>query len=222
MKRLALSILVIIIALALVLVPKEQYKGLTGKASQGTASVSFRILGPCGNIFMEDGWNLISICSNMTNKTIIPALSEIDGQYRYVMEWNGSSQEFLIYSPLAAINPFNEFNENKSYFIYLIPGSAEINPSGNVFDEMQIFLLFGWNAPTYPYEQQADISGYLSTIPGQYRYVMKWNATEQRFLIYSPLAAVPEFINISQGEGQFIYIENASGATLKYNRSILG
>ena len=221
MKRLILGILVIVIALSFILVPKEQYKSLTGRASEGTATVSFRILGPCGNILMENGWNFISICSNMTNKTLVAALAEIQGQYRYIVEWNESSQQFLIYSPLALENPFDYFNENKSYFIFIVANESEINPSGDLFDNVTINLAFGWNAPLYPYEEQSNISKYLATIDGQYRYVLKWNSSQQEFMVYSPSAASPEFTNISKGEGQFIYVANESGATLKYSRSIL-
>lgn len=222
-KRVFTIMLIFLIAIAVIfLMPKEDYRGLTGKASQGSGTVSFRILGICSNLALLQGWNFVSICSNMTNKTVSEALNEIDGQYRYVMEWNESSQEFLIYSPLAAVQLFNEINENKSYFIYLIPSSTEINPSGNGFENMTIPLIYGWNSPIYPYEEKSNISKYLGTIDSQYRYVMKWNASQQRFIIYSPLAANPEFTEIFKGEGQFIYIENASGATLKYNRSIIG
>ena len=51
---------------------------------------------------------------------------------------------------------------------------------------------------------------------------MIWNSSSQKFLIYSPLAAENDFQNISAGQGQFVYVSNESGATIKYNRSILG
>ncbi|MBW3022813.1 hypothetical protein KY308_01805 [Candidatus Woesearchaeota archaeon] len=223
MRRMLWVFLVaMVIVIGLIASPKEQqYKSMTGKALQGASSVSFGILSACGNIPLRQGWNFISVCSNMTDKTIAQALYEINGSYRYVMEWNESAQEFLIYSPLAAQNPFYSLNENKSYFIYFVPNQSELNPSGELFDNVTVNMLFGWNAPVYPYEDIVNISKSLETIDSQYRYVMKWNATEQRFLIYSPLATDPEFTEISRGEGQFIYIQNTSGATLKYNRSIL-
>ena len=193
---------------------------ITGKSAVGTSSVSFRILSAC-NIYLKEGWNLVSICSNLTNKTIDKALNDINGSYRYVMEWNESNQSFLIFSPLAAQNPFTELKEDQSYFIYLLPLSGEINPTGHYFGDMNIPLIFGWNTPIYPYDFETGVEKYLETINESYRYVMKWNSTTQRFMIFSPLAAENEFYNISSGEGQFVYISNSSGATLKYNRTNL-
>jgi hypothetical protein len=157
----------------------------------------------------------------MTNKTVQDALRDIDGQYRYVLEWNESNQNFIAFSPLAAENPFTELSENKSYFVYLMPSEGEINPSGRLFDDMEIPLVFGWNTPAYPYNFETGIIRYLETINNSYRYVMVWNASGQRFLIYSPLAVENEFYNITAGQGQFIYL-NATGAILKYNKSALG
>ncbi len=193
---------------------------ITGSAT-GEGHVSFRILSAC-SIPLQQGWNLVSICSNMTNKTVKNALVDIDGEYRYVMEWNESSQEFIIYSPLAAGNPFDELSENRSYFIYLLPLNRTMNTAGRLFDEMTLPLIFGWNAPIYPYDAEADITRYLGQINGSYRYAMIWNSSSQKFLIYSPLAAENDFQNISAGQGQFVYVSNESGATIKYNRSILG
>lgn len=195
-------------------------KKITGSAT-GESFVSFRILSDC-NIPVMEGWNLISICSNMTNKSIQNALRDIAGSYQYVLEWNESSQDFRVFSINSVINPFSELAEDMSYFIYLIPGSnSSINPSGQLFDYMEIPLAFGWNTPTYPFDSGVDITKYLDTLNNSYRYVMVWNTSSQKFLIYTPLAVYNEFYNISAGDGQFIYINDSGGAILKYNRSIL-
>ena len=199
---------------------EKSTKQITGRSTIGTSNVAFRIVSGC-NIYLHEGWNLISICQNMTNKTVISALKDIDGQYRYVMEWNENRQAFDIFSPLSVTNPFNELAENKSYFIYLIPINRTINAGGIDFGDMEIPLIYGWNTPIYPYEFETEITRYLDSINNSYRYVMIWNASSQRFLIFSPLAAENEFYNISGGEGQFIYVSNTSGVILKYNKSAL-
>jgi len=220
MKRLIL-ILLIFLAITLVFYQNDKTtKQITGSAT-GTSYISFRILSDC-NIFLGEGWNLISICSNMTNKTIEAALKDITGEYRYVLEWNESNQKFSVFSPLAVENPFTELSENKSYFVYLFSLNGSINPGGKKFEDVEIPLVLGWNSPIYPYEFETDILKYLKSINNSYKYVMVWNASEQRFLIFSAYSAINDFRNISSGEGQFIYISNASGAILKYNRSELG
>ena len=86
---------------------------------------------------------------------------------------------------------------------------------------MDVPLEFGWNSPTYPYEFNAEITKYLDKINESYRYLMVWNASSQKFILFSPLAAENELTMISSGQGQFIYITNTSGAIIKYNRSAL-
>lgn len=219
MRRIIILMLAVLIILIVVYETDQTTRKITGSAADD-AQISFRILSYC-NIMLREGWNLISVCSNMTNKTVPNALKDIEGDYRYVLEWNESREGFEIFSPLAADNPFNELSENKSYFIYLLSQNDSINAGGKPFQDMEIPLFFGWNTPIYPYEFETEISGYLESINSSYRYVMVWNASGQKFLIFSPLAVENDFTNITGGEGQFIYVSNTSGAMLKYNRSAL-
>lgn len=216
---LLMTILIIVILLHDTYKDYENTTQITGSAS-GTSTVSFRIISDC-NIPLQEGWNLISICANMTNKTVDRAMRDIEGEYRYILDWNESTQNFLIYSPLATDNPFDELSENKSYFVYLLKTGESIDASGNLFNDTQIPLIFGWNTPIYPYEFETDIRNYLDSINNSYLFVLTWNASNQKFMIFSALAPENEFTNITGGKGQFIYITNLSGATLKYNKSAL-
>ena len=67
----------------------------------------------------KQGWNLFSFCSNLNNPNLVNVLSQIDGKYRYIMKWNINEQSFNIYSPKAMQNPFVNFDDNSSYFIYM-------------------------------------------------------------------------------------------------------
>jgi len=198
---------------------KNTITGLT-PGTQATATISFRIVSPC-TVHLEEGWNLVSFCANLTNKSIDNNLAEINNSYRYILEWNESRQEFDIYSPLASEKPFTMFNENKSYFIYFTNGKYDLDIIGELYNDTNISLIFGWNVPFFPYEFSANITKYLNILEGSFRYLMKWNTTTQKFMIYSPLAAERPFEFINMGEGQFLYINNTFGATLFYNRSAL-
>jgi len=192
---------------------------LTAKAtSSGTVTVG--ILSFC-NIDLVQGWNFISICANTQNKSIKSILDSIDGQYDYVLEWDNALQDFSLYSVYASENPFNEMNENKSYFVYFNPPSGNINVGGNEYDDLNLTLEYKWNDPFYPYIFRANISKYLSTIDPQYEYVLKWNTSIQDFSLYSVYASENPFYFIDMGEGQFISIKNISGAVLRYNKSYL-
>ncbi len=219
MKYLLCAILVLMLILSIYLLGSPAEK--ISNPLTGAAVVGFEIAPFCFTP-LDHGWNLVSFCANLTNKSIKTALSQISGSYRYILEWNASSQNFMIYSPLSSSNPFTKFNENLSYFIYF-EGSNKTNLycQGTNFGNLNLSLLFGWNAPTYPYMFTVNITKYLSTLGGKYRYVMKWNASSQKFMIYSPLSALKPFETILSGEGQFINIEDAGGAHLFYNRTYL-
>ncbi|MEM7814714.1 MAG: hypothetical protein QXF55_00015 [Candidatus Aenigmatarchaeota archaeon] len=195
---------------------------LLSPTGAGTAdgNVAANVMAACA-IPLAQGWNYISLCAQPDNTSIQSVLQNVS--YRYVMVWNSTSQEFEIYSPRSASPPFDSFDTNSSYFV-LYDGASPtmLNVPGAEFNDTNISMLYGWNPPAWPYIFTANISCYLSSIANQYRYAMKWNATPQEFIIYSPRASVPQFTTISMGEGQFILVINSSGATLQYNKTACG
>jgi len=218
-KLLIILIFLIIVDAFVFLSQRRTITGLT-PGTQATATVSFTIVSAC-SIPLSEGWNFVSFCANLTNKSLTKNLEEINSSYRYVLEWNESRQGFDIYSPLSAEKPFETLNENKSYFIYFMESEHHLNIIGNLYNDTAILLIYGWNSPIYPYEFTTNMTKYLNTIAGQFRYVLKWNTTLQEFDIFSPLSAEKPFEFINMGEGQFLYINDTLGATLVYNRSAL-
>ncbi len=186
-----------------------------------TGTVSLNIVAACA-IDFKPGWNFISFCANETNKNITSVLSPINESIRFVLEWNTSTQEFIIYTPRAANPPFDSFNLSKSYFIYYSDTKNEtVNLNGPSFGNVNISLQQGWETPNYPYSITSNISQYLDTISGKYRFLQKWNYTPQEFMIYSALASDNPFYQIDAGEGQFILITDPTGADLFYNKTRL-
>jgi hypothetical protein len=169
------------------------------------------------NITMGTYWNSISLCANSTNKSIKSVLAGLD--YSYVMRWNTTSQQFDIWSKDAIANPFDEFDTNNSYFVYLNSGPAVLNVTGTQNPDMNISLAQYWNEPAYPYEFNTTVEKAMSSINDTFQYLMKWNNTAQQFDIYSTQLFAEPFTNISVGDGLFVYT-NAS-TTLAYNRSQL-
>ncbi len=202
--------------------PSHQKKlsSMTSYGAIGTGQIYFSILGVC-SIDLGQGWNLISLGANLSNTSIKKVLSPIEGDYKFILKWNNSAQEFLIYSPRSSDNPFTHFDQNESYFIYFTQPHHSLQLQGNAFGDRNLSSYFGWDTPAYPYEFKTNISQYLNTINNQYKFAMKWNNSAQEFLIYSPRAAQPEFNTILPGEGQFLYVTNPSGVIIKYNRSKL-
>lgn len=193
---------------------------ITTKATSGTASMDIVPPSvPC-SMTLKQGWNFISLCVEPNNNSITSVLSAID--YRYVLQWNATTQSFDIYSPQSAGNKFTTFDANQSYFVYVSSaGDSGLGIFGNEFKDKNISMIYGWNTPTYPYQFSSNITNYLDSIANKYRYLMKWNASNQLFMIYSPRQAEPVFTTIYMGEGQFINVNNAGGATLQYNKTKL-
>jgi len=202
--------------------PGEQRASpVTTKASD-SGTVSFTIMPPsfACNMTLKQGWNLISLCAEPSNNSIASVLSSID--YRYVLQWNQTGQSFDVYSPQSSGNKFTTFDNNQSYFVYISSaGDSSFGVLGDEFDDKNVSMIYGWNTPTYPYQFSSNITKYLDSIANKYRYLMKWNASEQLFMIYSPRQSEPLFTTIYMGEGQFINVNDAGGAALKYNKTKL-
>ena len=94
---------------------------VTGKAQSG--KIGFIILPSCSSNLVQ-GWNLVSLCGNSTNTSFQHVFSQIDGDYRFIMLWNESSQEFIVYSPKSSSNPFDTISMGEGQFININ------NPSG--------------------------------------------------------------------------------------------
>lgn len=191
--------------------PKENR--MTGRNVYG--HVYLFILPKCSTQFGE-GWNFFSLCAEPDNNSVDEILKNIS--YRYIMRWNTTRREFDVYSPKSAVNPFDELKNNESYFVLLYsPEDFYINGSEN--PDMNISLIHGWDAPSWPYLFETNVSKYFNDTA--YRYIMKFNTSSQEFMVYSPRAA-PEarpFSKIFKAEGQFLYtyFDNI----LKYNKTYL-
>ena len=135
------------------------------------------------------------------------------------MLWNESSQEFIVYSPKSSSNPFENVSYNYSYFVFYEKPSTTLGISGASFDNMNISMEYGWNSPNYPYTFTGYIKNYTDSFLDSFRFLLKWNNSAQEFIVYSPKSSSNPFDTISMGEGQFININNPSGALLVYNKT---
>ena len=186
-------------------------------------NVSFTILSAdvC-DIDLSQGWNLISICSNVTNTSIFSVFDKTQGNIRFVLDWEESQQRFRVFSPLQMNPPFTTFNLSKSYFVYYDNATnttedVQQNPRGDI----NLSLVQSYNTPVYPYEFATNISLYLGPIANKTNFVLLWNASAQEFVVFSPLAADPPVKTIDKGDGQFILVSAVGGSNLTYRRDDL-
>ncbi|UZE94033.1 MAG: hypothetical protein IB618_00455 [Candidatus Pacearchaeota archaeon] len=186
-------------------------KTITGKGTVGIVSVT---IVPVCTFYIGPGWSLLSLCANATNKSVDGVFQNIS--YRYVMRWNTTRMEYDIYSPRAVNNPFDSLDVNESYFV--LDYSSEIfSVFGPPNSDMDIAMVQGWDAPSWPYLFETNVTKYIDS--AKHRYMMKWDLPGQEFDIYSPRAAQNPFTKIYKGEGQFIYAY--LNHTLQYNKTYL-
>ncbi len=186
-------------------------KTITGRGGAGYVSVT---IVPVCTFYMGPGWSFFSLCANSTNKSVDSILQNIS--YRYVMRWNTTRMEYDIYSPRAAQNPFNDLGINESYFV-LDYDYEMFSVHGPPNPDMNITMVQGWDAPSWPYLFETNVTKYIDS--SKHRYMMKWDTPIQEFLIYSPRAAQNPFKKIFKGEGQFMYAYY--NHTLEYNQTYL-
>lgn len=220
-RKLIASVVVIFIILQIFMIVSARLGYIPAKTTKVTAqatasgTVSLEIQSPC-SITLRQGWNLISLCANVSNFSINSVLSGTG--FRFVLQWNESAQNFDIFSSAASSNQFTEFQANKSYFVFMDSGNSTLTLSGSEHGSMNISLFPGWNAPSYPYQFSANISKYLNPIPSL-RFLLKWNSTTQGYDTFSKLAAVNPFDRIYSGEGQLVH--STAAANLSYNKTEL-
>ena len=134
---------------------------VTAAGTGGAGEVKLQIIGAC-NFYIDPYWNLISLCAIPSNKSVNSVFSPVN--YRYIMRWNETSQQFDVYSPRAAENPFTEVEENKSYFIYLEGSQTLFQVSGALYNDTNVSMVQYWNSPIYPYEFPTTIEKQISSV----------------------------------------------------------
>ncbi len=184
---------------------------VTGSASYGYVTIT--ILSRCAFDLLT-GWSFFSLCADPDDKDIDSVLNNTD--FRYVLRWNTTRMEWDIFSPRATENSFDNFSVNESYFTLLYANKV-LSVGGDENDDMNITMITGWDAPSWPYVFEVNVTKYLNE--SQHRYMLKWNKTAQEFLIYSPRAASNPFTKIYKAEGQMMYAY--INHTLVYNKTYL-
>lgn len=199
-RRILLIIISIILIAGILLLLLVDIGWFTGKAISG--NIGLTILGADLQQFdLLKGWNFISFDVQLSDYDIQTALTPIDGYYDYIQEWDSTTQDFKVWSKLGQ-KDFTTFNVNKSYFIY-VNQNIHFNRTGRFFHNWTITLLPGWETPDYVLIDSSNVSG--NSFKGiAFDYMQKWNASNQDFLVYSPLSASNSFDRINQGEGYFI------------------
>jgi len=166
------------------------------------------------SIYFQNGWNFISLCSQIEDTKINNALKYIAGLYDYILEWDESKQEFKVWSSKGA-KQFDSFDPKKSYFIFYQGPTERVNLTGPLYDDLNVDLLKGWNSPVYPYEFSTKITGneFYNT---RFYYMQDWDRQMQSFKVYSINSTQPGFNTVYAGNGILILTDKG---VIEYRRT---
>jgi hypothetical protein len=156
-------------------------------------------------------WNLLSL-----------PLTPLDDSTSAVLG-NGTFVYDKVYSYDASTNQFVDVTDGTmetgvGYFVD-VTTAGTWSYDGTAYDTMSVPLSQGLNCVGWT-NTSADIpDGALDSIAGDYRYVARWNAAEQKYELYDAMAppGVPEFIDFTTMErGVGYFIAATAGCTLTY------
>ena len=166
----------------------------------------------CEETFSKElpkGWNLISLpLTNTTNMTVANIMSSVSGKYDALYRYDATTKNWVLMSPSDTLK------KGVGYFIHMTEaGTWSYNgiASTNLTVQLEPGLnMVGW------VNTSADLPDALSSITGNYRYVARWDAAEQKFEVYvsGAPAEFNDFDTIERGEGYFIAAKTS--CTLTY------
>ncbi len=117
------------------------------------------------NIFLNQGWNLISIPLIQADESIDQALRTIDGKWDKIMIYDALDpnpwKSNCTYWP-SSLNEFDTLNRTQGFWIRITSPSATLTVTGNEPVTTNIPLYAGWNLVGYPSFLEKTISNALS------------------------------------------------------------
>ena len=149
-----------------------------------------------------EGWNFITL--PLKNEYKASSLFSSIPNCLAILSWNASQQNFMIYVPHS---PYNfSIEDGKGYFI-AVGNATSFNITGIAIGGVSLKLYEGWNALGWFKENEINASSLFQSIE-ECIALLKWNASQQNFMIYVPHAPY-DFI-IKRGDGFLVATEKQS------------
>ena len=145
------------------------------------------------------GWNLVSLPLTPSDNSISSVLASVWDNVSVVYRYNATSKQF---ERASTMDP------GTGYFVY-VTQNCTWTYNGTPYTSMSIELKKGLNMVGW-LNCSEDITDALSSIAGDYWYVARWNAIEQKFEVYNPVAppVFNDFNTMERGEGYFISMKS--------------
>ena len=156
--------------------------------------------------YLPAGWNLISLPLTPLDSSTSAVLGNDTIEYDAVKSYNTATHQFV---DATTMDP------GTGYFVHVTTaGTWEYE--GTAYNSISADLSQGLNMVGWTNEAGSVLPSALSSIDGNYRYVARWNAGEQKYEVYLPgaPAVFNDFAMMDRGEGYFIAA--TTGCTLTY------
>ena len=179
-----------------------------GKLPYTHINGTFTCAAPGEETFTKDlvaGWNLVSLPLTPWDNSTSSVLSSMSGKYDAVYSYNAATKQFEDVTS-GTMDP------GVGYFVH-VTSADTWTYTGMAKTSMSVPLEQGLNMVGW-LNCSKSISDGLSSIDGNYYYVARWNAAEQKFETYNPVAPTGfnDFADMERGEGYFISMK--TGDTL--------
>jgi len=154
------------------------------------------------NIYLTEGWNLISFPVSPPVTDIEKILAPISGLYSSV--WSHQDGKWKMYDPEEAFySDLNTMDAGWGYWIDM-KSSATLTLSGSIPPNV-INLVSGWNLIGYNYQVALDIAQVLTTINGKYLSV--WGYINGNWRYYTPeTMGFSDLTTLEPGYGYWVNI----------------
>jgi hypothetical protein len=129
------------------------------------------------NIYLIQGWNLISIPVVLDNKTIPAPFASIQGNYSSIFTYDAKTREWYSYNPTAPIylNTLSSVDETQGIWINM-QQSDILELKGTIPNGATFWLYQGWNLIGYPSLDVQDISLAFSNVNTSFSTIYKYDA----------------------------------------------
>jgi len=143
---------------------------------------------------LAPGWNLVSLPRTPDDGSVSAVLASINGNYDSVMK----------YTPATGFEEVTTMTPGVGYFIRMTEAGTW-SYDGYAYESMSVSLSPGLNMVGWV-NSDTSLPDALDSIDGSYRYVARWNTTEQEYEVYDPIApdGFNDFDTMECGVGYFI------------------
>ncbi len=157
-------------------------------------------------VTLTEGWNLISIPLNLTNKTLPFSLSSIKDSYESVFAYtNGKWKPYI---PNSSSNTLTSINETLGLWVKMNKTDT-LTVYGTKANQINFTLNNGWNLVGNPVETR-NITNLLQSISGCYKSIFAYWL--DRWYSFNPLRPyeLNTLKNMTLGKGYWINVNCSS------------